>query len=287
MSEWLRAAPSPVPKIEWIVHGGNTGTRSAEGTWHRSVTRCGPSMTREESDLCAQWTAANAAVDSVNIGYFGLLFGFVTLAAALFAAFYAKRSAQEAKRSADIAESSSEATLKAARVAAQVDLPVMVLTRISSDHNETAGGSGLAPKTPIQLKLIFTNHGRTPAVLENFYLSHYVGSHNAPAPYLPPDGTSLPIGNVVGPGETFSVYDGRTTIWHIENLGEVLDRRSTLFFFGFLDFSDFLGQVHRVGFKFYWSRSGGDGSSSSPGFAQDRDYTGHFVYRRVLDDKAA
>jgi hypothetical protein len=71
---------------------------------------CTENENNRRSELCAQWKAADAAVNSANsswqqvgIGYVGIVIGFMTLVAAAMAAFYAKRAAEETKRGADTA----------------------------------------------------------------------------------------------------------------------------------------------------------------------------------------
>lgn len=155
------------------------------------------------SDPCAQWTAVDTAVESVvwtersfYIALLGTIIGFTTLGSAIAAALFAKKAADETKRSADIAEVGIDASVKAARVAAQVDLPIIVLSKIQADHYRIGSDSGRVPEAPMHFTLTFTNYGRTPAIMERFYLSHYAGSHTPPPPILPPDGDSLPMGTV-------------------------------------------------------------------------------------------
>lgn len=56
---------------------------------------------RRDSDLCAQWKAADAAADQVHIGWFGLALGVITMAAAIAAAKFARDAAIHTKRGAD------------------------------------------------------------------------------------------------------------------------------------------------------------------------------------------
>lgn len=67
------------------------------------------------SELCAQWVAADAAENSASLAFwFGLvgsIIGLSTLAAAVAAALFAKKAADETKRSADEAAKSSRAAL--------------------------------------------------------------------------------------------------------------------------------------------------------------------------------
>jgi hypothetical protein len=71
---------------------------------------CSPENPNRNSDLCAQWKAADAAADAADwaswqflLGGFGIAIGFVTMIAAIKAALFAKEAAKETKRGADIA----------------------------------------------------------------------------------------------------------------------------------------------------------------------------------------
>lgn len=65
---------------------------------------CEPGRDDRHSDLCAQWKAADAANNTFWLGVVGTAIGFMTLAAAVFAAWYARHAAVETRRSANAAE---------------------------------------------------------------------------------------------------------------------------------------------------------------------------------------
>lgn len=69
---------------------------------------CHEDSENRASDLCAQWKAADAAKLAADVawwvGVVGSFIGSLTLGAAVYAAFYAKRAATETKRGADAAE---------------------------------------------------------------------------------------------------------------------------------------------------------------------------------------
>jgi hypothetical protein len=93
---------------------------------------CEQGKDRRDSDLCAQWKAADAATDAAQaawwqfwLGTVGLILGAVTMAAAIAAAVYARSAAKhtetganEAKRSADAAHDTLKLTERS--VAAQL-----------------------------------------------------------------------------------------------------------------------------------------------------------------------
>ncbi|MET0360737.1 MAG: hypothetical protein ABW048_03190, partial [Sphingobium sp.] len=76
---------------------------------------CRPGSDDRRSDLCAQWKAADAAERSADwtrntfwLGLAGTAIGGLTLAAAAFAAWWAKRAAEEAAKSAIAAHAQVE-----------------------------------------------------------------------------------------------------------------------------------------------------------------------------------
>jgi hypothetical protein len=64
---------------------------------------CEAGQDDRQSDLCAQWKAADSAYYTMWAGAFGLMVGFATLFFAWRAAHWAKQAAFETKRNADIA----------------------------------------------------------------------------------------------------------------------------------------------------------------------------------------
>lgn len=72
---------------------------------------CADREDRRESDLCAQWKAADAAFDGARaaerqtmIGWVGLFLGFVTMGAAIAAAWFAKEAARHTEASVTATE---------------------------------------------------------------------------------------------------------------------------------------------------------------------------------------
>jgi hypothetical protein len=75
-----------------------------------------------QSDLCAQWKAADAATDAARssdtqtfIGWIGLLLGGITMGAAIAAAIYAKKAAEHTKTGADAATTAHESFVSSER----------------------------------------------------------------------------------------------------------------------------------------------------------------------------
>lgn len=89
-------------------------------------TGCKKGQDKRESDLCAQWKAADAAFDAARagekqaiIGYIGLILGAVTMGAALAAALYAKRAAVATEATVGIARDAADGAGQALAIAAR------------------------------------------------------------------------------------------------------------------------------------------------------------------------
>jgi hypothetical protein len=78
----------------------------------REDADCSPGSDDRKSDLCAQWKAADATATANTIGYLGLAIGAATLAAAVAAAWFAKRAAEHTRDGASIALRQLELTYK-------------------------------------------------------------------------------------------------------------------------------------------------------------------------------
>ena len=101
---------NPPKEASPIYQGGN----AAQSTLHvfeeslQSKQPCPKGQDNRNSDLCAQWKAADAAADAVQVSWYqfflggaGLVVGFLTLIAAAAAAIYARNAANYTKRSAE------------------------------------------------------------------------------------------------------------------------------------------------------------------------------------------
>jgi hypothetical protein len=122
---------------------------------------CDPKKPNRNSDLCAQWKAADAATDAAQaawwqfwLGAVGLILGAVTMMAAIAAAFFAKRAADETKRTADTAvdalnhdRDSTKAEIQPYVFAERIEL-----TRSQTDPHRAS------------ITAIFKNYGATPAL---------------------------------------------------------------------------------------------------------------------------
>lgn len=114
---------------------------------------CPKDKDNRNSDLCAQWKAADAAADSANaswsqfyLGIGGLAVGFFTLVAAGAAAVYSKLAASQTQRHADIAENSAD----------NIERPYLFPAVRPTEAVPETGH-------PMRFSIIFQNYGRTPA----------------------------------------------------------------------------------------------------------------------------
>jgi hypothetical protein len=105
---------------------------------------CKPGETDRNSDLCAQWKAADAASegaeaakdaakssqDQVLVGWIGLLLGFVTMLAAIGAAYWAKNAAQHTESGAKEAQNANLLTRESDRPWVTVKINVRKMYRL-------------------------------------------------------------------------------------------------------------------------------------------------------------
>ena len=130
---------------------------------------CEQGEENRNSNLCAQWKAADAAKKSADwavntfwLGIYGAIIGTFTLAAAGAAAFYAKKAAEHTERGADAAEEAVEETRRMG----------MVQTRayMSFDHYECKTGiKDDGSVGGFRFLVHVKNTGQSPAYIRNFF----------------------------------------------------------------------------------------------------------------------
>lgn len=183
-------APQGVSSAQAAAQG-KTDSKATKAAPHADVapeapeaksadTGCADRKDRRDSDLCAQWKAADAAFDSARaaerqtiIGWIGLLLGSITMAAAIAAAMYAKRAAIATEATVGIATDAATGAAEALNIAArnadaaqeQVEVAQMTAKRqlrayVSITDTEIA---------PHMLNCVtatakFINNGETPAI---------------------------------------------------------------------------------------------------------------------------
>ena len=127
---------------------------------------CAPEHPDRNSDLCAQWQAADAALRSANadesqvgIGVAGVVIGFLTLVAAGAAAKFAYDAAIETKRSADVSDDALR--FSKSQFATQVR-PYVNAKPVSITINNMPSTDGVIVMN-IGFKVDVSNYGTVPA----------------------------------------------------------------------------------------------------------------------------
>lgn len=113
---------------------------------------------QRQSDLCAQWKAADAANKAADLtfwfGIIGSIIGFLTLSAAVAAAWFARKAARHGERGSDAAEEG----LAHMRKTSEMELrPYVHMVELVSEVEDS-----LLLLTDLALRL--KNHGSTPAI---------------------------------------------------------------------------------------------------------------------------
>ncbi|WP_346892923.1 hypothetical protein [uncultured Roseibium sp.] len=156
----------------------------------RLTQPCEPGENNRNSDLCAQWKAADAARDSARwarytfwISVVGAAIGVLTLGAAIAAAIFAGSASKHTKSGADAAwEAAKEAKRQADLVESfnrRLERPYLFPKVVRKYFSGTQ--EGFVPK----IRWTINNHGKTPAVLKRVFsefvpISHIRMANNTP-----------------------------------------------------------------------------------------------------------
>lgn len=159
---------------------------------------CEQGEDNRESDLCAQWKAADAAAKSATwteetyqLGVWGLRVGFLTFLAALVAALYARKAAHETGKGATAALEAVEATREANRISARAASHQLRAYIGTTEARAFYIGHAL-PRIVIQLR----NFGQTPAYGVVCTSRIYLDAQLTGAP--PEDDTEIPFTKELG-----------------------------------------------------------------------------------------
>lgn len=144
-SKQAHAQPQSAQNASTLA-GKSAAANVAAPEWPVAPSRdqgCKPGRDDRKSDLCAQWKAADAASNAAQwawwqlvAGVVGLLLGFITMAAAIAAAWFAKGARDETKRGADLANSSLEYT----KVVTQRQIEAFVYIGSATYHDKPVEG---------------------------------------------------------------------------------------------------------------------------------------------------
>ncbi|WP_188063205.1 hypothetical protein [Sphingobium sp. KCTC 72723] len=129
---------------------------------------CEAGKDNRQSDLCAQWKAADAAKDSADwtrrtfwLGCVGAVIGAATLIAAGFAAWYAKKAAIETEKGAMAALNAVVETRKSNEIAEKAIRPWVFVEVV--DTNAT---KWMSEGWPFEFGFKLTNFGASPAIID-------------------------------------------------------------------------------------------------------------------------
>jgi hypothetical protein len=151
---------------------------------------CEANRPNRNSDLCAQWKAADAAKEAADASWHQVYIGILTLIAASMAAYYAKRAAEETQRGA-------LAAVRTAETAHQANILSENGYKIQTRAYVNISGYEIKPKrneaqdiTSYEIVYTWKNFGVSPArnvVLKLYtsYWHHYVLPPWFPFPELP------------------------------------------------------------------------------------------------------
>ena len=152
---------------------------------------CEQGQDKRNSDLCAQWKAADAAADAAQWAWIqligagiGLLLGGATMAAAISAAYYAKRAANETKRSADIATKAYSDQINSTRPLLMVDQSSFELwaSPDESGFNDGHKPPFQVPVRGFRLKFVVRNFGQSPCWIESIWFGFSPSDDFEPKP---------------------------------------------------------------------------------------------------------
>lgn len=214
---------------------------------------CPKGQDERQSDLCAQWKAADAAYDSAQwakvqttIGWIGLALGTVTMLAAIAAAMYAKRAAIATEDAVEIADVTSNRQLRAY-------VSVALKRLIIDDKNGIIDG-----------EITITNGGSTPA-----YEIHHAGNicvlsdEEAEREFKEPvqrpvHGT--PYVAMLPSGQSSRGQLLNHKIIGIEDFLRIKADAAKLYVFGYVSYADVLGHAHYTRFCYVSEPGWLDGS---------------------------
>lgn len=131
-----------------------------------TVQPCSKGEDNRNSDLCAQWKAADAAKEAADwagksywLGFAGTILGGFTLLSAGMAAYYAKRAAEETKRGADASDAAVAETRRIGEAQTRAYLSVRSALFFVNQFGQSIveielANSGQSPALDITIELI-------------------------------------------------------------------------------------------------------------------------------------
>jgi hypothetical protein len=221
-------------------------------------TGCKAGQDRRESDLCAQWKAADAAHASAVwaeytywLGVVGLGIGFLTLLAAGAAAKFARDAATETKRGADAADN----TLRSNRAWLVVDHP-----NFGVRHRP---GQDPPPIVGLQVSLTLKNTGQSPAVSCGLSTTSRLAPFRGEPPlieYEPPE----TLNAAVGQNQTISTH---SIVIAGEDFARFIAHENDIVIHAIAVYTDVFGDTHETEVCMTFSFAGAELSDLNGGHA--------------------
>jgi hypothetical protein len=201
---------------------------------------CEQGKDNRSSDLCAQWKAADAAEKSATWtrrtfwpALFGVVIGGLTLAAAAFAAWWAKRAAEETKRGAEEAKRSADTAVKNYEAFIKFESPMLDVDFVKLTVVWVNG------KPQAIARFAIRNIGRSPAIIDGVSVEG--------------DGDPKSYNRIIASGQkfelqevfTFPVFEDRVTLGCVEFITAMAAGKKRLFLMGFAKSGDkWTGSIH-------------------------------------------
>lgn len=236
-----RAAAEPGKAL--IEKGGNTRATQQNYTSNGSLNStslvvedkgCPDRQDRRNSDLCAQWKAADAAASQARIGWIGLLLSTATMAAAVAAAKFARDAARETQRGAVAAEQTLQNN-RAWITFDGYDVQFLQHTIIDGEHRDNAIGFSLR----------WINSGGSPAVNAKTGVRHIMVSPGGPTPTfdipVDPRDESSQSTAPIGPRKNLSTVN---RIIHGEDYDLFISGKMSMLFYCIVRYYDIYSPSH-------------------------------------------
>jgi hypothetical protein len=135
----------------------------------------------------------------------------------------------------------AEAANRSAQLAVSIQVPRLILFKLSI---EDVGVGNLAAKLQSpRARVVLKNYGKTPAFLESQALGIYVGLSLPEKPNYSPFAYDLEPENIVEPDAQYTL-NGIRPLHHPEKISAIIEQRTFLWVYGYVQYKDFLGARH-------------------------------------------
>jgi hypothetical protein len=163
----------------------------------------------------------------------GIFTGLLALVAA-YQAYITRTSLRDSKLAA-------EAANRSAQLAVSIQVPRLVLFKLSI---EEVGVGNLAAKLQSpKARVVLKNYGKTPAFLESQALGIYLGLSLPQEPNYSPFAYDLEPENIVEPDAQYTL-NGIRPFHQPEQISAIIEQRTFLWVYGYVQYKDFLGSRH-------------------------------------------